>query len=193
MRARGEGKKSTRTEVGLDGLLERGELAAVSGALLEHRLEGPRDEPARGARHRRGSHELLRPQGGGGGAELLDPRRRTAHGAEGKVGARSGGGVRSENERESLRCGAAVVDGSDLFVSHAHELVPFQACGSQIAWTICQFLFPPHILAVGRGQGRKTGQTGKSGFVKKQPVTPDRATAFFPVAPASSFLTVLNS
>jgi hypothetical protein len=44
-------------------LLERGELAAVGCALLEHGLEGPRDEPTRGACHRRGSHELLRPRG----------------------------------------------------------------------------------------------------------------------------------
>jgi hypothetical protein len=43
-----------RTEVGLDGLLEGGELAAAGAALLEHGLKGPRDEASRGARHGRG-------------------------------------------------------------------------------------------------------------------------------------------
>ena len=60
-----------RTEVGLDGLLEGGELAAAGGALLEHGLEGPRDEPSRGARHGRGRSPpfllLLRVAAGPGG------------------------------------------------------------------------------------------------------------------------------
>ncbi len=67
-----------RTEVGLDGLLQRGELAAVGCALLEHGLEGPRDEPSRGARHGRRSPPVGgRGERGGGNGFRSEERERS--------------------------------------------------------------------------------------------------------------------